>query len=267
MAEWLSREERHAVARSEYERIMQVVSLEPVGAFIESGVLNFVFGELWRRGVLTPRDRRWITLTCVGAAGALPAIETHIYAALKSGDITYSEFDEFVLHFATQLGCPKASVMQAYGMAANFKITQEDGGELTPPDFELSAGPTDDHSRRQRGAAVYEQIHGTAPPTASTPFRSLACLDYLYGEVWSRQRHLTRRDRRIISICGAASTAIDEEAIEHLRAALSQKDMTRRELEELVVHFAGYAGWNLARRLDDLLLLVADNLEDRPPRI
>jgi 4-carboxymuconolactone decarboxylase len=32
--------------------------------------------------------------------------------------------------------------------------------------------------------------------------------------------------------------------------------MTRQELEELVVHFAVYLGWNLARRLDDLLVHV-----------
>jgi 4-carboxymuconolactone decarboxylase len=33
--------------------------------------------------------------------------------------------------------------------------------------------------------------------------------------------------------------------------------MTRMELDELVVHFAVYLGWNLARRLDDLLVGVA----------
>ena len=33
--------------------------------------------------------------------------------------------------------------------------------------------------------------------------------------------------------------------------------MTQPELEELVVHFAVYLGWNLARRLDDLLVNTA----------
>ena len=55
------------------------------------------------------------------------------------------------------------------------------------------------------------------------------------------------RDRCIISICGAASTAIDEEVKDHLRAALTVGDITRRELEELVIHFAVYAGWNLGQ--------------------
>ena len=107
MAEWTTRDERRAVAKAEYEHIMRSASPDPAGAYLESGVIGYVFGEMWRRGVLTPRDRRWITLTCVGAAGAITPIETHVYAALKSGDITYSEFDEFVLHFGTQAGWPR----------------------------------------------------------------------------------------------------------------------------------------------------------------
>jgi 4-carboxymuconolactone decarboxylase len=261
MIEWTSREERQTVARAEYEHIMTTASPDPSGAYIESGVIGYVFGEMWRRGVLTPRDQRWITLTCVGAAGSIVPIETHVYAALKSGDIAYPEFDEFVLHFGTQAGWPKASVMQMYGMMAIFKIHEETGEELKSHDFELWAEPTDDSARRERAVAAYEQIHGgAAPPRAATPFQGRARLDYLYGEIWSRQKYLTRRDRRIISICSAASTAIDEEVTEHLRGALTLGDMTRKELEELVVHFAVYLGWNLARRLDDLLVDVASTI-------
>ena len=130
MSEWSTRDDRQAVARAEYEHIMTTPSPDPSGAFIEAGVVGFVFGEMWRRGVLTPRDRRWITLTCVGAAGAITPIETHVYAALKSGDISYSEFDEFVLHFGTQAGWPKASAMQMYGMMSMFKIAEESGEQL-----------------------------------------------------------------------------------------------------------------------------------------
>jgi 4-carboxymuconolactone decarboxylase len=262
MAEWATREERRAAARAEYERIMTTASPDPAGAYLEAGVIGYVFGEMWRRGVLTPRDRRWITLTCVGAAGAITPIETHVYAALNSGDITYPEFDEFVLHFGTQAGWPKASVMQVYGMMSAFKIAEESGLQPEAPDFELWAEPVDDAVRRERGVAVYQEIHGEAPQEALTAFRGSAYLDYLYGEIWSRQAQLTRRDRRIISICSAASTAVDEEVTEHLRAALALGDMTRAELEELVVHFAVYLGWNLARRLDDRLVEVARGIDD-----
>ena len=258
MSEWSTRDDRQAVARAEYEHIMTTPSPDPSGAFIEAGVVGFVFGEMWRRGVLTPRDRRWITLTCVGAAGAITPIETHVYAALKSGDVSYSDFDEFVLHFGTQAGWPKASAMQMYGMMSMYKIAEESGEQLRTHDYELWAEPAHESVRRERGVAAYEEIHGVPPPPALTPFQGRARLDYLYGEVWSRQKYLTRRDRRIISICSAASAAIDEEVTDHLRAALTLGDMTSAELEELVVHFAVYLGWNLGRRLDDLLLAVTD---------
>ena len=80
---------------------MTTPSPDPSSAYIDAGVIGFVFGEMWRRGVLTARDRRFITLACLGSTDAGFPIETHVWAALNSGDINAEEFDEFVLHFAT----------------------------------------------------------------------------------------------------------------------------------------------------------------------
>ena len=259
MSEWTNREDRQATARAEYEHIMTTASPGPSGAYIESGVIGYVFGEMWRRGVLTPRDRRFITLSCVGAAGAIIPIETHVWAALNSNDLTYAEYDEFVLHFATQLGWPKASVMQMHGMMSALKLSEQRGLELAPHDYELWAEPVDDDTRRQRGEAAYRMVHRAEPPASTSPFRGRAYLDYLYGEIWTREQHLTRRDRRIVSICCAAAVAVDEETSAHLRAALLSGDLTVEELHELVMHFTVYMGWLIGRRLDDLLAdVVAD---------
>ena len=69
-------------------------------------------GELWDRPGLSRRDRRWITLTAVGAAAVREPIQQHVYAALASGDITREEFQEFVLHFAYYAGWPRASALE-----------------------------------------------------------------------------------------------------------------------------------------------------------
>jgi 4-carboxymuconolactone decarboxylase len=257
MSEFVDRDDRLAKARAEYERIMVSGSPEPNGAYIESGVIGFVFGEMWRRGVLTARDRRMITLSCVGAAGAIVPIETHSYAALASGDLTYAEYDELVLFFGTQLGWPKASVMTMYGMMAAFKLAEERGEPIEQHDFERWADPADDATRRERGEAAYLHVHGVPSPPASTAFRGRGYVDYLYGEIWTRAAHLTRRDRRIVSICCAGAAGIDEEATEHLRAALAMGELTYEELQELVFHYAIYLGWLQGRRLDDLLVRVA----------
>ena len=181
--------------------------------------------------------------------------------ALNSGDLTYAEFDEFVLHVGTQLGWPKASVMQMHGMMSAFRLAEEQGVELEAHDFELWAEPVDDDTRRQRGEEAYRAVHGDPSPPATTAFRGRSYLDYLYGEIWTRGRHLTRRDRRIVSICCAASVGVDEEVSQHLVSALRLGELTREELEELVVHYAVYLGWPLGRRLDDLLLAATEQVD------
>src|SRR6476646_169397 len=136
MAEWTNSDDRRADARAEYEHVRKTPSPDATGAYINAGVIGFVFGEMWRRGILTPRDRRWITLSCVGAADAAFPIESHVWAALNSGDVTAEEFDEFVLHFATQMGWPKGSVLNMYGMKAMGRLAEERGEPMAALDFQ-----------------------------------------------------------------------------------------------------------------------------------
>src|SRR6476620_2028194 len=128
-------------------------SPDPMGAYIETGVIGFVFGEMWRRGVLSARDRRFITLACVGAAGAAMPIEQHVWAALNSDDLTYAEFDEFVLFFGTQLGWPKASALTSQGMVAMFRLAEERNIPLEQHEFERWVDPAEDDARQTRGEA------------------------------------------------------------------------------------------------------------------
>src|SRR3954467_12026951 len=193
MSEWATSAERQAAARECYEHINTTPSPPDMGAYINAGVIGFVFGEMWRRGVLTPRDRRWITLCCVGAADAATPIESHVWAALNSGDITPAEFDEFVLHFATQLGWPKGSVLNLYGMKAMAKLAEQRGEPMAAVDFQPWAEPVATAARRSRGEAAYEDVLGVAPPPADTIFRRHAYTDFLYGEIWTRGKYLTRR--------------------------------------------------------------------------
>lgn len=253
---WADRDERQAAARAEYERIMTTGSPDATSAYIDVGVIGFVFGEMWRRGVLTARDRRWITLACLGSTDSSYPIETHVWAALNSGDVNFEEFDEFVLHFATQLGWPKASVLSMHGSIAMTKLAEQRGEQTPSINFVPWTDPVAVEERHARGDAAYGAVHGQPPPPPTTPFRRSAYLDYLYGEIWTREEHLTRRDRRIISICCCASAGVVSETRAHLVAALRNGELTLEELQELVLHFAVYVGWALGRQLDDLLLEV-----------
>lgn len=76
-----------------------------------AGILNFVFGEMWLRPGLGMKERRLITVACVAFQDAPTPIMSHVYAALKSGDVSPGEMDEVALHFAAYYGWPKGSYL------------------------------------------------------------------------------------------------------------------------------------------------------------
>ena len=95
---------RTETGRRRYREVMVSDAPPPVTPYLDKGVVDSVFGELWDRPGLARRDRRWVTLACVAAAAVDEPIQQHVYAALASGDITREEFQEFVLHFAYYAG-------------------------------------------------------------------------------------------------------------------------------------------------------------------
>jgi 4-carboxymuconolactone decarboxylase len=76
-----------------------------------AGILNFVFGEMWLRPGLGMKERRLITVACVAFQDAPYPIMSHVYAALKSRDISFAEMDELALHFAAYYGWAKATTL------------------------------------------------------------------------------------------------------------------------------------------------------------
>lgn len=82
---------------------------DPNNPFQGAGILNFVFGEMWLRPGLGRKERRLITVACVAFQDAPYPILSHVYAALKSRDLSFDELDELTLHFAAHYGWPKAA--------------------------------------------------------------------------------------------------------------------------------------------------------------
>lgn len=64
-----------------------------------AGILNYVFGHVWLRPGLGRRDRRLITVACVGVAESPVPIWSHVTSALGSGDLTLTEMRELIEHF------------------------------------------------------------------------------------------------------------------------------------------------------------------------
>jgi len=123
---------RTETGRRRYREVMVSDAPPPITPYLDKGVVDSVFGELWDRPGLARRDRRWITLACVAAAAVDEPIKQHVYAALASGDITREEFQEFVLHFAYYAGWPRASALEMAYYEACTRIDADglaaDGG-------------------------------------------------------------------------------------------------------------------------------------------
>lgn len=83
-----------------------------------AGILNFVFGHVWMRPDLGRRDRRFVTVACVGVDEAPIPIQSHVGSALKSGDLTKVEMDELIVQFRAYDDGGRADVLQATADAA-----------------------------------------------------------------------------------------------------------------------------------------------------
>jgi 4-carboxymuconolactone decarboxylase len=97
-----------------FEKVMTFGGPRPGNGvpFLQDGILNFVFGEMWCRDGLDERSRRFLTLVGVAESCADTPIRSHFHAAMASGNCTVDELHEFALHYAVHAGWPKASVIQ-----------------------------------------------------------------------------------------------------------------------------------------------------------
>ncbi|WP_135458838.1 carboxymuconolactone decarboxylase family protein [Mycobacterium sp. DL99] len=90
-----------------------------------AGILNFVFGEMWLRPGLGMKERRLVTVACVAFQDAPLPILSHVYAALKSRDVSFTEMDELALHFAAYYGWPKAANLNQVIGEQQQRVLQE----------------------------------------------------------------------------------------------------------------------------------------------
>lgn len=90
-----------------------------------AGILNFVFGEMWLRPGLGMKERRLVTVACVAFQDAPYPILSHVYAALKSRDVSFDEMDELALHFGAYYGWPKASRLVQVIEEQKQRVTHE----------------------------------------------------------------------------------------------------------------------------------------------
>lgn len=222
-----------------------VMTVDPprAGTPFERAAQDFVIAHVWSRPGLPRRERRWVTLTCVGAADAAQPIDDHVYAALNSGDLTIEEMLEFVLHFAVYNGWPKALHLEGVIRRQWARIQRDRGHDATiSPPGTATLGPADRAQRLAGGAREFAEVNLIEAPAPETPYIQAGILDFVFGHVWQRPG-LSRRDRRFITV---ASVAVCDAAVplaSHVGSALESGDITKAEMDEVVLQLAVYSGF------------------------
>ena len=106
-------DERIRLGQDEFEAVNLLPPPPPISPYFHAGILNFVFGHVWRRPGLGRRDRRLVTIACVGLSDAQTPIDSHVGSALGSGDLTWDEMQEVILQFSAYYGVAKGEALQA----------------------------------------------------------------------------------------------------------------------------------------------------------
>lgn len=139
-------------------------AVAPALAGYTNGVL---FGDLWRRDDLTPRDRSLATIAALIAAGQAEQLTFHINRGIDNG-LTPAQLSEVITHLAFYAGWPKAmsavpvakSVFEARGLppaagpetpgSTTLDIVRHDSTPAQPGPAEYFTGTVRIASRFQR---------------------------------------------------------------------------------------------------------------------
>lgn len=67
--------------------------------------------------------------------------------------------------------------------------------------------------------------------------------DVLFGEVWSREKELSARDRSLVTVTALLASGILDSSLQfHLQTAKTN-GITKEEIAEILTHIAFYVGW------------------------
>lgn len=70
--------------------------------------------------------------------------------------------------------------------------------------------------------------------------------DVLFGEVWSREKQLSLRDRSIVTVTALMAQGLTDSSFKYHLETAKKNGVTGEEMAEILTHAAFYAGWSKA---------------------
>jgi 4-carboxymuconolactone decarboxylase len=195
---------------------------------------DVLFGDVWRRPELSPRDRSLVTVSVLIATGKPAQLAGHLGRALTNG-VQPGEASGLLAHLAIYCGWPSAvSALEVYDQVyAARKIDTAALRTVTP---RLPA-PGSDASRAK---AMNDELGAVAPK-----FVELTN-NVVFGDLW-RRSDLSLRDRSLVTIAALAAMGDDDQLDFYLHGGIAS-GLTRAQITEAVTHLGFYAGWPKATK-------------------
>jgi 4-carboxymuconolactone decarboxylase len=206
-------------------------ALLAVSPALERYERDIVFGNLWHRAGLSPRDRSIVTLSALITRNQTAELPRYLGLALDSG-VTPGEVSELITHLAFYSGWGNA--MSAVPAARQVFADRGIGSDQLPaarPDLL----PMDPAAEAQRAAQVAQSVGSTSP--ALEQFTT----DTLFHDLWLRPA-LAARDRSLVTVSALITAGHVTQLPFHLNRAMDN-GLTRAQASEVVAHLGFYAGW------------------------
>lgn len=191
---------------------------------------DIVFGDLWKRPHLSPRDRSIVTVSALIARDQIIELRRYMEMALDNG-VKPSEISEIITQLAFYSGSGNA--MGAAAVAAEVSKTRG----VVAAALRSNANPLllNDDAEAER-AKRNEDMFGTIAPGLLK-----YTTDLLFRDLWLRPG-LAPPDRSLVTVSALGSSGQVVQIAYHLNRAMDN-GLTHAEAGELLTHLAFYAGW------------------------
>ena len=192
---------------------------------------DVLFGDVWKRTELGPRDRSLVTVAALVAGGHTQQMTGHFNRALDNG-VKPVEIAAVITHLAFYSGWPRAVSAISVAKEVFAKRGIPTDALTLAPSEPLPVDPTRETAR---AAAVEAQMGGTVPALARYTN------SVLFGDLW-RRSDLAPRDRSLVTIAALIATGQVDQLTFHIDRGMAN-GLTRTEVSETITHLAFYAGW------------------------
>ena len=190
---------------------------------------DVLYGDVWRRAELSPRERSLVTISSLIATGKTAQLTGHLARGLDNG-LRPTETSGLLAHLAIYSGWPNAvSALPVYEQVYTARSIDLPSLRVVMP----------------RLPAAAAEVPGASGPMAErAPKFAQLTRDVVFDDLW-RRSDLAPRDRSLVTIAALAATGETDQLEFYVRRGFDA-GLTHAQITEAITHLGFYAGWGRA---------------------